>query len=162
MAITPPPIGLSPSHEEDSLSQGKMDDSKFSPIVSSGSPADSRASALTKTKPKPLPVPQDPTVSPDLFSEHSQSLDRDRHEVSARHKLRIQPAPQRQTARGRRILDPKPNLKAARPKRQPDPSPATANRFAVLEKVPDDGQSSSSIQLASLVLHESLSEPDVG
>ena len=157
MATTPPPIGFSPSQGDEALSQGGMDESKFSPIVSSGSPAVSQAPFPPKIQPKPLAALQDTAVSPDLFSDHSPSSDRDPHQVSAKHNLLTHLAPKRPTIRGQRRSKskPVPNYKAARPKRQPDPSFETENRFTVLAKLPNDGQS-------SFVLRMSSSEPDVG
>ena len=62
---------------------------------------------------------------------------------------------------GRRKSDYQPNLKNARSKGKQNRTFDT-NRFSVLAKLQDDNQSSSSIQLAPLALHESFSEPDVG
>ena len=157
MATTPPPIGFSPTQDGDALDQERPDDSKFSPAISTDSSAISLASAPPKIQPA---ASKDTVVSPDLFSARSQSLDRDKkhHQVSARHKLPGSLAPQRKTMYGRRRLSQQSNVSAASPKRQP----VNGNRFAVLAKLTDEDQSSSSIQLAPMVLHESFSEPDVG
>ena len=151
MATTPPPIGFSPSQDGDVFGQEKQEDSKFSPAISTDSSAASLISAPLKTQPV---ASKDTIVSPDLFSSHSQSLDRDKkqHRDSAKHNFPGHPAPQRTSTFRRLKSDHKPNLKNARFRWKQNNNP-NINRFEVLAKIDDDDQ---------LVLHESFSEPDVG